>query len=101
MSNDISSNPVYLDTFSSDITIISDEKPGVIKAITFAGDFANDKLSLEDARGHIKSQIRVVDSATAIFIPPNPIHFQGLVVDVSDGTYGGGGTSSQVAFIYL
>ena len=97
MANNLTGSVIYLDTFSADVTLFTGCEV-MVKGITFRG--ANsDKLVLEDERGHIVADIIMLANTTTVH--NIPFKSQGLKVDVSDGTYSGGGTNSQVALIYV
>lgn len=97
MSNSASSNPIILDTWSSDITISS--APVIVRKIRLFSAAAGDKFYLEDKYG---TQVFYMVQATNARVTEvnfnDGFRFDGLQVDVSDCT--GLGTS-DIAWIYL
>ena len=89
MANNLLTNPIVLDTFSSDVTIA--DKPIRIKSISFSSSSAADKLVLEDRKGVTNVYLQLpVAGSTQDWTPAEPVWFQnGLICDVSDGAYVG------------
>jgi len=97
MANVLTSNPIYLDTFSSDITIAA--KQIKIRAISFISTNADDKLVLEDNSGVPAVYIKLPtakDSKAITFAGEGQVFNNGLICDVSDGAY-----NDSVCLIYL
>jgi hypothetical protein len=97
MANSTTTNPIYLDTFSGDVTISTG--PIIVKSIVFGGGSANDTLVLEDAKGVWCVRIKCPtagDTKQIDFGPEGQVFQNGLICDVSDGAY-----NTAYAFIYL
>jgi len=96
MANDLNTNPIYLDTFSSNVSVSL--KPLIVRAISFSGTGADDKLVLKDKNGvpivHIK--VPTAKDWKSIHFPGGQ-RFNSMVCIVADGQYGSG----AVALIYL
>ena len=98
MANDLNTNPVFLDTFTGDVTITAD--PARIIAVEFRSGTAADRLTLEDVNG-----VNVIDLSIGTANIPSIIEFgypgfpvsKQLICDVSDGTY----AATARAYIYL
>jgi len=90
MSNVLTGDMKYIDTFSSDVTLSSNKIKLVYVAFKSTG--VNDKLVLEDSKGilHVPQiQILTANDLVEIFPGADGIWMDGLVLDVSDGTYAG------------
>lgn len=89
MSNSLSSNPIYIDTFSADVTISS--VPISVRKIWFYTGTSPDTLVLEDLSGVIS--VRATTTANnlpvEIDFADSGFLFPSLIMDVSDGDYGG------------
>ena len=85
MANDLTTNPIYLDTFSSDITLAAAGKPLHIKSVSFRGT-ANDVFTIEDGAGTNIVNIKV-DSVAPQEVLVNQWFTGPIIVDVSDGAY--------------
>ena len=94
MANNLKVNPIYLDVFSSDIEISL--VPIYVKSIKFVGVGADDKLVLEDVDGVSVATIKLPTAKDSI-MEYYDHRFNGLVCDVSDGTY----TALSCVYIYL
>lgn len=95
MANSLVTNPIFIDTFSADVTISS--TPIRVKAISFWSTAADDKLVLEDVKGVTSVYIQLATAKdTKILSFGDGMIFNGLVLDVSDGTY----TSASRLIIY-
>ncbi len=95
MANVLTTNPIYLDTFSADIVISS--VPIKVKGISFISTNADDKLVLEDINGVPNVMIKLPTAKDSKHIPYGEgQHFSSLICDVSDGTY-----NTSVCLIYL
>ena len=96
MANLLSTNPIFLDTFSSDFTISA--RPIRVKGITFPGTNADDKLVLEDINGvwSVRILLPTAKDSKHIDYGPTGHTFPNLVCDVSDGAY-----NTAYALIYL
>lgn len=103
MANSTTTNPIVLDTFSSDIIVTSSSSrivTVVLKSLT-----GEDHFTLEDPNGINVIDLVVpgtddTDDANTVVLPFGfPGFFCGrpLTCDVSDGTY----NSGTVAYIYL
>lgn len=96
MANSLTTNPIVIDTFSSDVTISS--VPIKVKKMIFWSTAADDKLVLED-----NNAVPVVYYQLATAKDTRPIdfgegqHFNSLILDVSNGTY----TTASRLLIYL
>ena len=97
MANNLLTNPIYIDTFSSDVTI--SEVPLHATAIVFWSTGADDKLILKDRLGVPCVAIHLATAKdTFVLAPCKAMEFtNGLVLDVSDGTY----TTASKLLIYL
>lgn len=93
MANDLKTNPIYLDTFSSDI-VLSD-RPMSIQSIQFYSGTNTDNLTIEDKNGVPIIQLLANQS----WSPTDAITFSNppYTVDVSDGAY----AATARAFIYV
>ena len=95
MSNSITTNPIFLDTFTADITIFSGMIP--VKSIVFKSTNVDDELVLEDKNGIEVLRLSVhTANKTVSWTPASTIYFNSLVLDVSKGKYVG----TCKAFIY-
>lgn len=100
MSNNLSCNPVIIDTFHSDVTIF--DGPGVIRSVVFQGTTTGDRLVLEDKFGNWKvNLLSASNSGCVVFTPTNPIHTYGLIMDVSDGVYAKTASAVTLAMIQI
>lgn len=92
MANKISTNPIALDTFGSDIVLGQRMK---LQGVHFYSGTATDHFSIEDKDG-----VEVVHLlANTGFTPSEPVHLNNgpYTVDVSDGAY----AATARAFIYV
>ena len=95
MPNSTTTNPIFLDTFSSDIVIFSGMIP--VKSIVFKSTNVDDELVLEDKNGIEVLRLSVhTANKTVSWTPASTIYFNSLVLDVSEGKYEG----TCKAFIY-
>ena len=87
MANNLLTNPVFLDTFSSDFTISA--TPIRVKGITFTGTNADDTLVLEDKNGvwNVRVRLPTAKDSKHIDFGTDGHVFSSLVCDVSDGAY--------------
>jgi len=87
MANSLITNPIILDTFSADVTISA--TPITVSSIVFWSTNADDKLVMEDIKGVQNVWIQLATAKdTKFWTPAVPFTFgNGLVLDVSDGTY--------------
>ena len=93
MANVFTTNPIFLDTFSSDIDVTRQVGgPLRIKAIVFHGGSANDKFVSEDNAGNwnVELQAPTAGESKVLSFGGNVWIPQILIVDVSDGTYNSG-----------
>lgn len=96
MANDLKKNPIFIDTFSTDV-VISDT-PIKVKTITFWSTAADDKLVLQDKNGVISVYLQLATAKDTRQINfGEGMMFNGLTLDVSDGTY----TSASRLIIYM
>ena len=98
MANSVARNPIYLDTFSADVTISSN--PITVKKIVTFSAAAGDLFYLEDKSGN---QVALIVTKTNVhettqYFGDNGFKFDGLQMDVSDCT--GYGANDKV-WIYL
>lgn len=96
MANNLKTNPIVIDTFSADVTIWTGHIK--VKTIVFWSTAADDKLVLEDKNGTpvVYLQLATAKDTKQINFGEG-ITFDGLVLDVSDGTY----TSASKLLIYM
>lgn len=90
MANSTNTNPIVIDTFSSDIELYN---IGVkVKSIIFTSPNVDDTLTLEDLNGVECYRAKVKSADETILWNPSGGHWfsRGLRLDVSDGTYGAG-----------
>jgi len=99
MANDLTSNPIYMDTFSADVDVSTQRM--AIKAIYFETNTNNDVLHFDDYTGKPVFRLPVsadtVDNGTTYNQPTGkwvvfgdtPLRTQGLVLDITDGNYDG------------
>jgi len=96
MSNNLKTSPIIIDTFSDNVTISTTTIK--VKTIVFWSTGADDTLVLEDNSG-----VPVVYLALAVAKDTKQINFgegvvfNGLTLDVSDGTY----TTASRLLIYM
>ena len=96
MANDLTTNPIFLDTFSSDITVTTNRVR--VKAIEFRSGTASDRFTLEDANGvNVFDLTTAANSQAIIQFGDNGFPCNALTCDVSDGTY----ASTARAYVYL
>ena len=95
MPNSTTTNPIFLDTFSTDVTI--SDFPIPIKSIVFKSDNVDDELVLEDKNGVEVLRLSIeTANKTVSWTPASTVYFNTLVLDVSKGKYVG----NCKAFIY-
>jgi len=100
MANNVNTNPIYIDTFTSDVTIFSN--PVSITAIYFETDTNTDILVLEDLSGNVVYRLPItantIDAGTnynqptgkwVIFPKESPLIANSLVMIASNGNYDG------------
>ena len=98
MANSLNTNPIYLDTFTSDVTVVDGRVQ--IYAVYFETDADNDVLVLKDKDGNViwrqTATAETVDGGTTYDQPngnmvvfTHPIMANGLILDVSAGNYDG------------
>lgn len=86
MANNLNTNPIIIDTFTSDVTIFSTICHP--KLITFNTDTAGNRLVLEDVAGnHVVDILMSANNTTYDLWLPEGWQSNGLVLDISDGTY--------------
>lgn len=99
MANSTNTNPIVLDTFSSDITI-SAERMLHVRAIVFRSGTASDRLIISrslDGTGADHADLTTAANSQAIFAPAEPVELHPpIYVDVSRGTY----AATAIAYIY-
>lgn len=102
MANNLNTNPIFLDTFSSDVTVTTSRSR--IIAVTFRSGTASDRLTLEDENGVNIIDLSIPLSATGGTTGQTSIWFgypgfpcSALTCDVSDGVY----AATARAYIYL
>ena len=96
MANSTSTNPIFLDTFSSDIVVTTTRSR--IKTIVFVTQTAGDLLTLEDPNGVNIVYLRALANDPVILdFGANGFPCEALTCDVSDGQY----ASTARVLIYL
>jgi len=98
MANLIDTNPISIDTFSSDVVI--SRGPVVVTDIIFWSTVANDVLALDDKDGNPVLYYMLAtgkDTRHIHFGKGGRVFQNGLVLDVSDGVY----TTASKLFIYV
>jgi hypothetical protein len=93
MANKVTTNPIALDSFGSDIVLTT--KNLTVSGIHFYSATLTDHFSIEDKDG--VEVIHIV--ANGSFTPSEPVHLNNgpYTVDVSDGVY----AATARAFIYV
>jgi hypothetical protein len=98
MANNTATNPIVIDTFSTDVTISA--VPIEVKAITFYSAAAGDVFALEDKNGTKVLVIgQTVNGGSMILSPGSPLRFNSLYFDADDTNSGLG--SGDYVLIYL
>ena len=96
MANDLSSNPVRIDTFGADAEI-SDRNVSVV-SIVMEGATAGDTATFLDKNGgEVLRLSNSIGSASAVWSPAKPFMFNGLTFDDSASDLAGG----DFIFIFL
>lgn len=87
MANSTTTNPIVIDTFNADVTIST--TPITVSSIVFWSTNADDKLVMEDVKGVTNVWLQIATAKSTLpWTPAKPFTFtNGLVLDVSDGTY--------------
>lgn len=94
MANTLKTNPVSIDTFGADVTIIPANEKANIKCITFSSPGA-DHCVLTDRSGNIVYDSRVAAGECDNQTIDTSVH--GLILDVSLGSF----TAGAALLIYL
>lgn len=91
MANNLTTNPIYIDTFSSDVTVSSGSCK--VTSIIFNSAAAGDKLVFIDNKANIVFEMRNnVAGGGKEWVPAKPQLFNnGLILDVSASTGVGAG----------
>jgi len=100
MANRITGKTIYIDTWSSDISIVSGSNPVFVKKVKLLSAAAGDLLYLEDGLGNqVGLLVQETNGRTVSEDFGGGQHsFNGLQIDVSDCT---GLGSGDKAWIYL
>ncbi len=96
MANDLSSNPVRIDTFGSDVEI-SDRNVSVV-SIVMEGASAGDTATFLDMNGgEVLRLSNVANGSSVIWSPAKPFLFNGLTLDDSASSL----AANDFVFVFL